>query len=324
MKRYASLGFTLTELMVVIFIIGVLFSMLLPGVQSAREGVRRASCANNLVQFVIAVHNYEDAITAYPPGTVDSQGPINNLPQGYHHNWIGQLLPYIELQNTYRQMDRTVSVYHGNNKQIRLRPASRILVCPSSPAWDSFSTNYAAIHHDVETPINADNHGVFYLNSHVRRFDVTDGLSGTLFLGEKIALAGDLGWYSGTRATLRNTGTRLNSVNKWARIRGTANAGWGVEIVDSQGFVLVDTAPQGEASEDEIQQTQEQLSAGLPIVNGLPTNPTAVGGFESYHVGGVNFAFGDGSVRFIPDTIDMEVYQRLGHRADGQLLSEDF
>ena len=315
MSRYVPAGFTLTELLVVVFIIGVLFWMLLPGIQSAREGARRAQCANNLIQLIIAVQNYEDAIKAYPPGTINDQGPIANLPQGYHHNWIGQVLPFVELQNAYWHIDRTVSVYHVNNKLIRLHPVPGILECPSSAGWQGLSTNYGAVHHDLETPIDIDNHGVFYLNSDVRRLDVSDGLASTLFLGEKLALAGDLGWLSGTRATLRNTGTPVNSVNRWARRRGANNSGWGSEPVDSQGFVLIDTAPKGEASEDEIQQTQEQLTAGWTVVNGLPTNPTAVGGFESDHIGGVNFAFGGGSIRFIKDTIDMQVYQQLGHRA---------
>lgn len=330
MNRHVPTGFTLTELLAVIGIIGMLVFLMIPAIQSTREVARRTSCASNLIQLIIAVQNYEDAIRAYPPGTVDAQGPISNLPQGYHHNWVEQLLPYLELQNHYRHVDRTVSVYHPNNAPVRNRVASRLFRCPSSVAPDNGLTEYAAVHHDLESPIDSDNHGVFFLNSHVRRLDVSDGHSQTLFLGEKLPLAGDLRWLSGTRATLRNTGTRINALNKWAKVRG--GYGWhrynyyddDVEPVDSQGFVLVDTAPQGDASEDEVLRTQEEIAAGLPIVNGLPTNPTAVGGFESYHVSGVNFAFGDGSIRFIHNTIDIQVYQRLGHRADGQLLSEEF
>lgn len=324
MSRHVSSGMTLTELLVVIGIIGILVMLLLPGIQSAREGARGAQCANNLIQMMIAVQNYEDAVKSYPPGTVDAQGPISNFPQGYHHNWIEQILPYIESQNAYDRIDRSVDIYHANNASVRRTSVFDLFECPSSHLYEPLCTNYAAVHHDVESAINDDNHGVFYLNSHVRRLDVSDGLASTLFLGEKLPLAGDLGWLSGTRATLRNTGTPVNSVNRWALLRSTNQVGWGSQLAEGKGFVLVDTAPQGEAPEDEIKLTQEQIAAGLPIVNGLPTNPTAVGGFESQHVGGVNFAFGDGSLRFIRNTIDMQVYQRLGHRADGQLLSEEF
>jgi prepilin-type N-terminal cleavage/methylation domain-containing protein/prepilin-type processing-associated H-X9-DG protein len=322
MKRHVPPGFTLTEMLAVISIIGILVALLLPGVQSTREAARRASCANHLIQLIIAVQNYEDAIKAYPPGTVDARGPIANLPQGYHHNWIEQLLPHLELQNVYRYIDRSVSIYHRNNSRLRSRNVPSLFKCPSS-ASPYLLSEYAAVHHDVETPINGDNHGVFFLNSRVRRLDVSDGLSSTLFLGEKLPLAGDLGWLSGTRSTLRNTGTRINALTKWARINGRGSYSYS-PAVDSQGFVLLDTAPLGQASEDEVQRTQNELAAGFPIVNGLPTNPTAVGGFESQHPGGVNFAFGDGSLRFLGNTIDMQVYQQLGHRADGQLLSEEF
>ena len=319
MSRHAPFGFTLTEMLVVIGIIGILVMLLLPGVQAAREGARRAQCANNLVQMIIAVQNYEDAIRAYPPGTVDAQGPISNFPQGYHHNWIEQLLPYLESQNAYRNVDRSVGVYHRNNRPLRARSVPRFLKCPSSVALDVLA-EYAAVHHDCESPIDVDNQGVFFLNSRVRRLDVSDGVSNTLFLGEKLPLAGDLGWLSGTRSTLRNTGTRINAVTKQARM----STWYGPDPTTSQGFALIDTALAADDSEEEIQRTQQEVAAGLPIVNGLPTNPTAVGGFESQHPGGVNFTCGDGSIHFIPNTIDMQVYQRLGHRADGQLQSEDF
>lgn len=323
MMRHSKSGLTLTELLAVIAIIGVLVALLLPAIQNARERARQMQCASNLIQLIIAVQNYEDAVNAYPPGTIDESGPIVNLPQGYHHNWIEQILPYLELQNQYRHLDRTVSIYHRSNSPLRQQVGSYLFRCPSSVAPDTGLTEYAAVHHHVESPIDVDDNGVFFLNSRVRRSEVTDGHSNTLFLGEKLPLAGDMGWLSGTRATLRNTGTRLNALNKAARVSGYRSlSGWS-DTMTGQGFVLVDTT-QYETSEEEVKRINELIAAGTPIVSGLPTNPTAVGGFESQHNEGVNFVFGDGSLRFIRDTIDMQVYQRLGHRADGQLLSEDF
>ncbi len=318
MIRRRQAGFTLTEILVVISIIGILVSLLLPAIQNSREVARRSMCANHLLQLIIAVQNYEDALQVYPPGTIDAQGPIANLPQGYHHNWIEQILPYLELQNTYRHIDRSVPVYHRNNDPVRDAAPSNLFRCPSSVVPDSGFSGYAAVHHDVESPIDVDNNGVFFLNSHVRRIDVTDGHSSTLFLGEKIALAGDMGWQSGTRATLRNTGTRPNAVQKWVGTGFASNA------VTSQGFRPLGVARFKLLSEEDRAVADKEVASGVPIVSGLPTTPTAVGGFESFHLGGVNFVFGDGSIRFIKDTINMQVYQRLGHRADGQLLSEDF
>ncbi len=320
MMRHARTGLTLTEMIAVIGIIGVLFWLLLPAIQNARERARQMMCASKLIQLAIAVQNYEDAVKVYPPGTIDATGPINNLPNGYHHNWIEQILPYMEMRNVYSNIKQDVSIYDATNFPVRSLNLAA-LECPSSPMWQGGFSYYAGVHHHSESPIDEDNQGIFFLNSHVRHTDVYDGHANTLFLGEKLPLAGDMGWLSGSRATLRNTGNRINSLTQSARRSGY---GRGSSAATSQGFVLIDLSSDGNASDDEVERTTVQIAAGAPIVNGLPTNPTAVGGFESYHLGGVNFGFGDGSLRFVRNTIDMAVYQRLGHRADGQLLSEDF
>ena len=112
-------GFTLIEMLVVIVIIGGLLVLLLPGIQAARECARRFQCAHQLSQLIAAVHNYELAFDVYPPGTVEKKGPIQNHAFGYHHSWITQLLPFIELENEARMIDRRVGVYHKNNAEVR-------------------------------------------------------------------------------------------------------------------------------------------------------------------------------------------------------------
>jgi len=105
--------------------------------------------------------------------------------------------------------------------------------------------------------------------------DIWDGSSKTILVGEKLTIAGDLGWVSGTKATLRNTGT------------------------------------------------MEQFSPVAPSPHPDTEDPLHVGGFGSGHPGGANFVFADGSVKFLVTEIEPNVFNQLGHRADGQLLSAE-
>ncbi|MEO8499117.1 MAG: DUF1559 domain-containing protein, partial [Planctomycetota bacterium] len=158
------------------------------------------------------VHNYEMLHQVYPPGTVNATGPIQSLPQGYHHNWLIQLLPYMEQKNTHAHIDSLVGVYHPNNMPVR-RLDIGTFNCPSAPHARRAYSDYAGVHNDIEAPIDVTNNGVFFLNSRIGYFDLKDGSSHTLFIGEKETYAGDLGWMSGTRATLRNTGFRINAAH---------------------------------------------------------------------------------------------------------------
>jgi prepilin-type N-terminal cleavage/methylation domain-containing protein/prepilin-type processing-associated H-X9-DG protein len=292
MKRTLPLhrrrGFTLIELLVVIAIIAVLIALLLPAVQQSREAARRSMCKNNLAQLIIATHNYEMAWETLPPGTVNAGGPIRNEAQGYHMSWIVQMLPYMEQRIAFQHIDFKVGVYDGENKDVRAQHIS-MLICPSEPDPDPDEkiriTSYAACHNGTETPIDTDNNGVFFLNSSVKFEQITDGVSHTIFMGEKIIetekgkLVSNLGWMSGTRATLRNTDTQPNEGVKY--------------LLNNRG----NTPPPK-----------------------LENSGTFVGGFSSYHPGGAQFAFGDGSVRLLSESIDRETFQQLGNRADGKLI----
>ena len=278
-------GFTLVELLVVIAIIGILVALLLPAIQSAREAARRTSCVNNEVQLALAIHSYEFHFETLPSGVTNPTGPIRNEPQGLHISWIVRILPYMEENTLFKHFDTALGAYAPANAKVRAAVVAT-LICPSEPGEDSNEehniayNNYVGCHNDLEAPIDKDNHGLLFLNSKIRYSEIEDGSSKTILLSEKLVSPDELGWVSGTRATLRNTGSKPNS------------------------------GPRPDWSKDA---PKEQ-----------PSNSLAVGGFSSRHPGGINAAFGDGSVHFISDDIDPELLHQLGNRADGQIMKSSF
>jgi prepilin-type N-terminal cleavage/methylation domain-containing protein/prepilin-type processing-associated H-X9-DG protein len=196
-------GFTMIELLTVVVIIAVLIALLLPAVMTSRETARRLQCNNNLLQLGIAMGNYVSTHEVLPPGVVNDTGPIQSMPRGYHFGWAVQILPFIEQRNLYNQFDFRRGLYEGRNSTVQTVRLST-LYCPSG------GSSYAACHHDVEAPIDVDNQGVLFLNSHVAYDDITDGTAYTILLGESWG-AMSLDWASGTRASLRNTGHPINA-----------------------------------------------------------------------------------------------------------------
>lgn len=210
MKRNA---FTLVELLVVIAIIGVLVGLLLPAVQAAREAARRMSCSNNMVQISLATHHYEFNLEHLPDGVTDDVGPIRNEANAGHHiGWMTRILPYIEQQGAFERLDLTKSAYSVENAEVR-RLQIPAYTCPSNPMMygrndgnNVGTSHYAGCYNDVEAPIDDDNTGIFFRNSSIRYAQITDGATNTIMLGETLGDKDALGWVTGTRATLRNTG----------------------------------------------------------------------------------------------------------------------
>jgi prepilin-type N-terminal cleavage/methylation domain-containing protein len=279
-----SRAFTLVELLVVIAIIATLIGLLLPAVQSAREAARRCKCQNNVAQLGLALHSYEFAHEAFPPGVTGDAGPIRNLADGKHVGWIIRLLPFMEENALEQRFTPDDGVYAASNTKVREATIS-VLHCPSSSSYYRDRSeggpqvpvsNYAGCHHDVEAPIDAGNHGMLFLDSRVRFSDIADGSSHTLLISERRGSEGDLGWASGTRATLRNTSP--------------------IPKRDGKAFGD-DPAPQ---------------------------DPLFVGGFDSDHAGGLVVAgLADGSIRSISRLVSPDVLRQLGHRADGEVPVSD-
>ena len=287
-------AFTLIELLIVVGIIAVLIALLLPAIQAAREQARRTQCVNNLLQLGLAMGNYASTHSVLPPGVVNDTGPILNVPHGYHHGWAVQILPFIGQNNIYNRFNIQESVYAASNMTARNVHIGTFL-CPSDGRPGPLS--YAGCHHDVEAPIAVDNHGVLYLNSHVGFDDITDGTTQTILLGELRQNGGSpsLGWASGTNSTLRNTGHPLNDPSSLAAVFQNSP-----ELSDAEKFAAI-----------------TQMAEEGAVTVGF------VGGFASQHPQGANFAFCDGAVRYVKNSIDRRVFQLLGHRADGEPISDD-
>jgi prepilin-type N-terminal cleavage/methylation domain-containing protein len=317
MNRSCRRAFTLVELLVVIAIIGVLVALLLPAVQAAREAARRSACSNNLAQLILAIHTYESGHEMYPPGTIDAKGPIVNARIGYHHNWLIQILPFLEQENAWNAIDKRLSVYHAKNAPLMAHEL-RVVFCPSNPAPRGVLC-YAGVHHDAEKPIDAKDNGMFFLNSKLRYEDIGDGASNTIFLGEKLPDAWELGWMSGTRASLRNTGTGVNALTY-----STGLPRPGLNLFDmSAGGMAMAGMPGEEGLEPvEAEEPEIQLPPPVPGPSGtMLGTPLWVGGFGSVHPGGAQFALGDGSVRFVTRTTSPQVLSQITQRSDGQLSS---
>ena len=156
MNRPSRTGFTLIELLVVIAIIAVLIGLLLPAVQKVREAAARMKCTNNLKQIGLALHSYHDTNKQFPSGYVDgntnsASTPDNDVGPGW--GWASFLLPFLEQDNVYSQINFSQGVGIGANVQISQTPLA-IYQCPSDPyqqnvpVYDSsFSNPIATVAH---------------------------------------------------------------------------------------------------------------------------------------------------------------------------------
>ncbi|WP_245764658.1 DUF1559 domain-containing protein [Planctomicrobium piriforme] len=330
-------AFTLIELLVVIAIIAVLIALLLPAVQQAREAARRSQCKNNLKQFGLALHNYHDTFQRLPIGYIDTATTTNAATQDGGWSWASQILPQLEQTALYNKFDFR---YHPHGKKTAIELANSaagetvltVFSCPSDikdPTRPSGNNNpgnppgtgngnvpavatssyvavlgpYQAEACDQTLPGFQSPRvtGPFGVNVAKAFRNMTDGLSNTIVVGE-------------TNASLT-----LNNL-----LYGSVANGGGADC-------------------ENVAQYQPGPFHHLRVTYlnpNPPLDPTATikfwRAFSSMHTGGAQFLLGDGSVRFISDTIDntstgfntpekfdkMGTYQRLSAIADGQSLGE--
>ncbi len=290
LKMPARRGFTVIELTVVIAIIVGVLALLLPAMLKAREAARRTQCQNNLKQLILGLHNYAEQRHVFPPGVVDDQSPILQEPIGYHASWTVQLLPFLDQTNISNDWDRSVGIYTGSNAQV-FNYVVPVFACPSNSEPNPIrfghpQSSYAGCYHDSEAPIDMTNVGVLTLNSSTRIETISDGTSHTIFIGEVRLPEPDV--------DIAMADLGLHGLLGWA-------SGTRATLRNTSHF-------------------NQKLTAA-DFAEGDLTGP--VGGFGSYHEDGGYFAFGDGSVRFLHDSIDPALLRDLGNPADGNLPSAD-
>ena len=322
-------GFTLIELLVVIAIIAILIGLLLPAVQKVREAASRLKCQNNLKQIGLALHNYDGVHGRYPAGYISTPGVGFRDAQtgdwGPGWSWLAILLPYVEQGNLYNSLRWDLPCWDpANSTQVKV-PVS-IFLCPSATGntptvgitdinmnvwqnaifaranyvhnvgWNDVWTAPATVNYD--DPVTGCN-GVMYRNSRIRVADVTDGLSNTVFAGERTPYLADAVWAGVV------PGAKHFSYNEFA---SSGTGGTGINYDNAGSYVGANSGPS--IYED-------------PQIIHPPNWP---GGhtdqMHSQHPGGANLLMGDGSVRFWPDSGRFSIFRDLCSRSGGEVVGD--
>jgi prepilin-type N-terminal cleavage/methylation domain-containing protein len=295
-RRQRRRALTLIELLVVIAIIGVLMALLLPAVQKIREAANLVTCKNNLKQIGLAMQNYHDTQGCFPVGYYDPT-PWPQLDNGPGWGWAAFLLPYLEQENLYRQINFQRDVGGPANAAIRT-VFLKVFYCPSddqlttftvtdggSNGWTLAQGNYVACNgndgvDDFTTPPHS---GPFVRSiKGFRITDITDGLSNTMFVADRTSRLSYSAWAGGPTGAL----------NPFLMAPGN----FGAEV------------------------TMLMYHAG-------PTGPNSAGVFDadstaSPHLLGVPVVFGDGSVHFLTNGIDIPTWMALATRAGNEVLAD--
>ena len=313
-------AFTLVELLVVIAIIGILIALLLPAVQAAREAARRSQCSNNLKQVGLALHNYHDTHKKFPPAfAAIGHGP---------NAWV-LLLPFAEQGSVYDKLVFPYSAFWfgqaggGPNAAVMHDFKPAYMICPSSPleshVTETAGGSFNILQGSYVLIAGADDHpstdhnalrgyysggGMFLPNRGVTFAQIRDGTSNTMMIAEQS------NW--GVNAS----GTRVD-------IRSTSNDGhW-------MGNWYPSAPPTGDGSLTGTDHRCYNVTTVRHRINML-LQDAAIGNYATYcntslqsaHPGGIQVLLGDGSVRFVSETVEMQTVRDLANRDDGHPLGE--
>jgi len=322
-------AFTLVELLVVIAIIGILVSLLLPAVQSAREAARRGQCANNLKQIGLAMQGYQLAYGHFPDAFTVNWWDRTKCLSGDCRGvgWSVYILPYLEDESLKAIYDFTVQNGSGNYllqpvpvKKVLNQARVSIYLCPSVTVWNEYyedhgdrcyRRDYYACNGGKTTwgeeetgtvlvgnagPVYHD--GVMYANSSTPVARITDGTSHTFIVGESIhpQLGG-----AGPGYPDPNVGGP--SIWWFSGSALLMNVRGGGPLTPNRNIFY----------ERACRSTHSPINADLMPV---ATSDDNVLPYGSQHPGGAQFVYADGHVEFVTDGIDFDLYQALSTRDD--------
>jgi prepilin-type N-terminal cleavage/methylation domain-containing protein/prepilin-type processing-associated H-X9-DG protein len=335
-------GFTLIELLVAIAIIAVLIALLLPAVQAAREAARRMQCVNHLKQLGLAIHNYESTNGALPPQQVLS---FTGTSVSWKSQWgvTSRVAPYLEQGPLYNAINFSQPASSLVNSTVTGSTLS-VLICPSEVHRDPFAStsgagvtttygisNYGWSVGDWYTfggPVGPPNRNAFQANASRRFAAFTDGLSQSLLAAEVKTYTqayhncpGVVPPAFAVPLVSPDPATILGIVAGTPPGCGKPTMGhvrWVNGDSFSDGFTTAlspnTPTPAGSPALD-TDLTSEDEDDGGPTYSAVTS--------RSYHPGGVNALFGDGSVRFIKNSIAWQTWRALGSIAGGEVVSAD-
>jgi len=319
-------GFTLIELLVVIAIIAVLIALLLPAVQQAREAARRSQCKNNLKQIGLALHNYLDTYTKFPPGGTYASGTTAG------GGWSAQarLLPFVDQANLQNLIDFSRNYNVAPNQNVVTAQRIALFMCPSDVndrpfpdgATTYYPTSYAANYGSwfLWDPVSGRvGDGVFAPNSKFADRDITDGTSNTIGFSEVKAWQSYLREIGTPAPALPASPAAVSALG--GTLKDSGHNEWCDARLNQTGFTSVfgpnTKVPHIDAGVtydvDWVNQ-REGSSATVPTYGAMTS--------RSYHVGIVNSLLMDGSVRSLSENIDLLLWRALATRSGGEVLGE--
>jgi prepilin-type N-terminal cleavage/methylation domain-containing protein len=346
--RFSRRGFTLVELLVVIAIIGILVALLLPAIQAAREAARRTQCATNMKNLGLAMVNYSDVYKRLPPATPFrfSKTPSN----GAGGTWVVKIWPYIEEQALYDKFDRTKASNHENNAEV-VGATLPWLICPSdseAPPNGLFDTDDKQDGGSNVNPNRTSSNqkatrvmGLWYVaSSGPTHFDGCPFCPGGgvpnlccqgRSFGEKESIDGDPIGASGTLPSFAGLFGRWDKGLKMTEITdGTTHTVMAGETIAAHCKYVCAHCPNFPIANTNVplnnfQKTPGGLGTGKCHVL-IPVEPDEGGycdscGYKSSHPGGAHLLMADGTVHFVNESIDFELYYLLGARKSGEVKS---